>query len=139
MGETAVITPPASVEEKEAEKMTEDRITKNVPKAYQVRAKRLIGHLKDYTGVSWNAQGEMVVDGKTFPGSNNSVLVNDIIRKDKHEVDPVGRKSLVEQLSKTKLPRGVVGNAEFSRELNQRKRKSTTPHKSSSKVPWIEW
>ena len=41
----------------------------------------------------------MVVDGKTSPGSNISVLVNDIIRKAKHEVDPVGRKSLVEQLS----------------------------------------
>ena len=39
MGETAVITPPAGVEEKEAEKMTEDRIIKNVPKIYQVRAK----------------------------------------------------------------------------------------------------
>ena len=33
MGETAVITPPAGVEENEAEKMTEDRIIKNVPKA----------------------------------------------------------------------------------------------------------
>ena len=93
--------------------MTEDRITKNVPKAYQVRAKKLIRHLKDYTGVSWNAKSEMVVDGKTLPGSNISVLVNDIIRKAKHEVDPVGRMSLVERLSKTELP--------------------------PSKVPWIDW
>ena len=87
MGETVVITLPASVEEKEAEKMTQDRIIKNGPKAYQVRAKKLIGHLKDYTGVSWNAKGEIVVDGKTLPDSNISVLVNDIIRKAKHEVD----------------------------------------------------
>ena len=99
MGETVVITPPAGVEGKEAEKITEDRIIKIVSKAYQVRAKKLIGHLKDYTDVSWNAKGEMVVDGKMLPGSNFSVLVNDIIRKAKHEVDPVGRKSLVEQLS----------------------------------------
>ena len=139
MGETAVITPPAGVEEKEAEKMTVDRIIKNIRKPYQVKAKRLIGHLKDYTLVSWNAQGEMVVDGKTLMGSNISILVNDIIRKAKHEVDPVGRKSLVEQLSKTELPRGVVANAEISRELSQRKRKSTTPRKSPSKVPWIDW
>ena len=41
----------------------------------------------------------MIVDGKTLPGSNISVLVNDIIRKAKHEVDPVGRKSVAEQLS----------------------------------------
>ena len=108
MVETAVITPRAGVEEKEAEKITQDRIIKNIPKAYQVRAKKLIGHLKDYTGVSWNAKGEMVVDGKTLRGSNISVLVTDIIRKAKHEDDPVERKSLVEQLSKTELPRGVV-------------------------------
>ena len=135
MGETAVITPPASVEEKEAEKMTEDRIIKNVPKAYQVRAKRLIGYLKDYTVVSWNAKDEMVADEKTLSGSNISVLVNDILRKAKHEADPVGRKSLVEQLSETELPRGVVGNVEISRNLSRRKRKSTTPRKCPSKVP----
>ena len=104
--------------------MTKDCIIKNVPKAYQVRAKQLIGNLKDYTDVSWNAKGEMVVDGKTLPGSNMSVLVNYIIRKAKHEVDPVGRKSLVEQLSKTELPLGLVGNTEISLELSQRKRKS---------------
>ena len=119
--------------------MTEYRIIKNVPKAYQVRAKRLIGHLKDYTAVSWNAKGEMVVDRKTLPGSNISVLVNDKIKKAKHEVDPVGRKSLAEQLSKTELPRGVVRNAEISRELSKRKHTSTTPRKSPSKVPWIDW
>ena len=86
--------------------------------------KKLIEHRKDYTSVSWNAKGEMVVDGKILPGSNISVLVNDIIRKAKHEVDQVERKSLVEQLSKTELPRGLVGNVEISGELSQRKRKS---------------
>ena len=39
MGETAVITPPPNVEEKEAEEMTDDRIVKNVPRTYQARAK----------------------------------------------------------------------------------------------------
>ena len=113
MGETAVITPSRNVEEKETEQMTEDRIVKNGSRIYQARAKKLIGHLKDYTGVSWNAKVEMGVDGKTLPGSNISVLVNDIIRKAKHEVNPVGRKSLVEQLSKTELPRCLIGSAEI--------------------------
>ena len=119
--------------------MTEDRIIKNLRNAYRVRAKQLIGHLKDYTDVSWNAKGEMVVNEKTLPGSNISVLVNDTMRKAKHEVGPVGRKSLVEQISKTELPRGVVGNAEISRALSGRKRKSTTSRKSPSKVSWIDW
>ena len=73
--------------------MTEDSIVKNVPRTYQARAKKLIWHLKDDTGVSWNAKGEMVIDGKTLPGSNISVLVIDMIRKAKYEVDPVGRVS----------------------------------------------
>ena len=66
MGETAVITPPVGVEEKEAEKMTEDHIIKKVPKAYQVRTKKFIGHLRDYTGVSWNTKGEMIVMEKLY-------------------------------------------------------------------------
>ena len=80
--------------------MTEDRIIKNVTKAYQIRAKRLIGHLRDYIAVSWNVKGGMVVDGKTLPGSNISVLVNDIIRKAKHGVDPVGRSLSLNNLVK---------------------------------------
>ena len=48
-------------------------------------------------------KGEIIVVEKTLPGSNNTVIVNDVIRKAKHDVDPVGRKSLVEQLSKTEF------------------------------------
>ena len=138
MGETAVITPPPDIKEKEADKITDGRIVKNMSRTYQARANKLIGYPKDYTVVSWKAKGEMVIAGKTLPGSNISVLVNDIIRKAKHEVDPVGRKSLVEQLSKTELPRGLIGNSEISRVVSQRKGKYTTPRKSSSKVPWID-
>ena len=47
MDETAVITSSPDTGEKEAEKMTEDRIVQNVPRTYQARAKKLIGHLKD--------------------------------------------------------------------------------------------
>ena len=61
--------------------MTEDRIIKNVHKPNQTRAKKLIVHIKDYTGVNWNDKSEMVVDGKTLPGSSILLLVNDIMRK----------------------------------------------------------
>ena len=74
----------------------------------------------------------------SFPDSNITVLVNDIIRKAKHEIDPVGRKFLSENVSKTELPRGLVGNAEIPRELSQKKCKLFTPHKSPSKVLWID-
>ena len=50
MSETTVITLPPNAEEKEAEKMTEDRIVKNVPRRYQARAKKLIGEPKRLHG-----------------------------------------------------------------------------------------
>ena len=64
MSETAAITPLPDAEEKEPVKMTEDRIVKSLPRTYQATANKLIGHLKDYSGVSWNAKIEMVVDRK---------------------------------------------------------------------------
>ena len=69
-----------------------------MPKTYQADAKKLIAHLKDYTDVIWNNNGEMVVDGKSLPDTNITVLVNDISRKARHEIDPVGRNALIEQL-----------------------------------------
>ena len=45
----------------------------------------------------------MIVDGKSVPDTNITVLVNDILRKARHEIDPVGRKALIEQLRKLKL------------------------------------
>ena len=72
--------------------MTKGRIIKNIFKA---TAKKLIGHLKDYTGVSWNTKVEMVIDGKTLPHYDIRVPVNNILRKAKQDVDPVGRKFLM--------------------------------------------
>ena len=47
-----------------------------VPKTYRGKAKKLIAHLKDYTGITWNNNGEMIVGGKSVPDSNITVLVN---------------------------------------------------------------
>ena len=84
-------------------KIAEDKIIRNVPKTYQTKAKKLIAHLKDYTSVTWNNNGEMVVDGKSVPDTNITVFVNDILRKARYEIDPVGGKALIEQLRKTEV------------------------------------
>ena len=81
--------------------ITEEKIIRNVPKIYQAKAKKLIAHFKDYTGVPWNNNGEMVVDGKRMPDTSITVLVNDILRKARHEIDWVARKALIEQLWKS--------------------------------------
>ena len=69
----------------------------------------------------------MVVDGKSVPATNITVLVNDVLRKAGHEIDPVGRNALIEQFSKIEVLRGIVGNAYVARELASKRRKSTTP------------
>ena len=93
----------------------------------------------------------MFVDGKNVTDTNITVLVNDILRKARHEIDPVGRKALIEQLRKTEVPRGILGNADVARELASKRCKATTPHKAPSlrKSPssrkigtppqWIDW
>ena len=101
--------------------------------------------------VTWSNNRERVVDGKNMPDTNITVLFNDILRKGRHEIDPVERKALIEQLRKTEVPRSIVGNADVEGELASKWRKSTTPHNSpsSSKSPssrkvgtppqWIDW
>ena len=74
----------------------------------------------------------MVVDGKSVPDTNITVLVNDILRKARHEIDLVGRKHLIKQRMTTEVPSGVVGNADVARELASKRRKSTTPRQSPS-------
>ena len=122
-----------------------------MPKTYQAKAKKLMANLKDYTRVTWNNNGEMVVGGKRVPDTNITILVNDILRKARHEIDSVGRKALHEQLRKTEVPRGIVGNADVARELASKRRKSTTPRKSPSSrnssssrkggtpPQWVDW
>ena len=115
--ENVVISNAPGEEQKipEEYQITEDKIIRNVPKTYQAKAKKLISHFKDYTDTTWNNKGGMVVDGNIVPDTNITVLVNDILRKARHEIDPVGRNVLIEQLTKTEVPRGIVDNANVAR------------------------
>ena len=72
----------------------------------------------------------MVVDGKSVPHTNITILINEILRKARHEIDPVGRKALIEKLRKTDVPHGIVGNTGVARELASKRRKFTRPRKS---------
>ena len=63
---------------------TDKQIIHSVPKKMQNRAKLLIQKLKDHSDViSWNDNGELVLDGFTIPISNIVDLVNDVMRKRK--------------------------------------------------------
>ena len=75
------------------------------------------------TNITWNVNGEMVLDDKSVPGTYITVHVNDILRKARHEIDPVGIKALIEQLRTTEVPRGIVGNSDVARKLAPTTRK----------------
>ena len=61
---------------------TDNQIIHSVPKTMQNRAKLLIQKLKDHSDViSWNDNGELVLDGSIIPNSNIVHLVNDVMQK----------------------------------------------------------
>ena len=61
-----------------------DKQIDSVPKTMQNRAKLLIQKLKDHSDViSWNDNGQSVLEGSIVPNSNIVDLVNDVMRKRK--------------------------------------------------------
>ena len=66
LSENVVVSNPPANQQKilEEYKITVVKIIRNVPQTYQAKAKKLIAHLKDDTGVTWNNNGEVVVYGK---------------------------------------------------------------------------
>ena len=63
---------------------TDKQIIDSVPKTMQNRAKLLIQKLKNHSDImSWNDEGQLVLDGSTIPNSNIVDLVNDVMRKRK--------------------------------------------------------
>ena len=92
----------------------DDNVTKevveSVPKSMERRAKVLMKRLKRSNEVSWNERGELILNGKSLPGSNVADLVNDILRKRKTVRPPVGWQAFAKQLRTMNVPREVVGN-----------------------------
>ena len=62
--------------------VTDKEIINSVPKTMQNRANLLIQKLKDHSDViSWNDNGQLVLEGSVIPNSNIINLVNDVERK----------------------------------------------------------
>ena len=59
---------------------TDMQIIDSVPKTMQNRAKLPIQKLKDHSDIiSWNDNGQLVLDGSTIPNANIVNLVKDIM------------------------------------------------------------
>lgn len=88
-----------------------ETIIGSVPKTFQAKAERLVRFLKDQR-IKWLPSGELIdIDGHSIPNTHIVDLINDLVRERK-KVRPNGREALARQLSKTNMPRELVGNEE---------------------------
>ena len=74
-------------------------VVDTVPKTMQVKARRLMEHLK--RDIAWTARGELIHEGVPIVGSNVVDLVN----------DPIGWQPFERQLRTINLPMELIGNA----------------------------
>ena len=85
----------------------ETDVVDTVPKTMQVKARRLMEHLK--RDIAWTARGELIHEGVPIVGSNMVDLVNDLLCKRK--TDPIGWQPFARQLRAINLPMELFGNA----------------------------
>ena len=103
---------PKARDEEEAEdtpiRRLEATVLDTVPKSLQVKARRLMEHLK--RNVAWSDRDELVHEGVPIAGSNAVDLVHDLLRKRKTDA-PTGWRSLAKQLRTANIPMELIGNA----------------------------
>ena len=89
---------------------TDKQIIDSVPKTMQNRAKLLIQKLKDHSDViSWNDNGQLVLEGSIVPNSNIVDLVNDVMRMRKG-FNPEHSNIFAKALTKINVPEDYVRN-----------------------------
>ena len=100
---------PTSVVDREADSVEQD-VIQSVPKSMKNKAERLLQRLKDHPDVKWNSLGEFEYQGQSIKNSNLTDLVNDVLRKRKHAVAPLGWETFANVLQRINVPQDLVGN-----------------------------
>ena len=88
---------------------TDKQIIDSVPKTMQNRAKLLIRKLKGHSDISWNDNGQLVLEGSIVPNSNIIDLVNDVMRKRKG-FNQDHSSTFAKTLAKINVPEDYVRN-----------------------------
>ena len=89
---------------------TDKHIINSVPKTMQNRAKLLIQKLKDHSDViSWNDNGQLVLESSIVPNSSIVNLVNDVMQKRK-SFNPDHSNTFAKTLAKFNVPENYVRN-----------------------------
>ena len=97
-------------------------VVDTVHKTMQVKARRLMEHLK--RDIACTARGELIHEGLPIVGSNVVDLVNDLLRKRK--TDPIGWQPFARQLRTINLPMELIGNASRRAYIRQATMTATT-------------
>ena len=107
----------------------EATVLATVPRTMQVKASRLMEHLK--RDIACTARGELIHEGVPVVGSKVVDLVNDLLGKRK--TAPTGWQPFARQLRAINLPMTLVGNV--SSRAYIRPEPSITPSRRSSTTP----
>ena len=88
----------------------EQDILETVPPSFKTRAQNLLKKLKSHPDeVSWDSKSQLILNGKTLPGTNIVDLVNDAIRPRKN-FTPRGYEEFVQGLAQINTPEDLVKN-----------------------------
>jgi len=116
--------------DKEELTYTQDRIISTVPQKMKSRAQALLG-LISQTNISWNNNGEFVLNGQCITGSNICDLVKCVLLNYKN-FHPKGYDTFIQALASNNVPETMIQNTKCRMDIQHVK---STP-KSDSK-PWL--
>lgn len=136
---------PATIEVKRLIKQT-------LPPTLRGKGEALLEHLANLPGVSWDSKQQLILDDKTIDKSNVVDLVDDLVRDRKTiKPPPKGWDELADVLTKTNIPKALIGNStrrhslmqdRLSRADRPLKRKQASPRKLDTNQTvlnnWIE-
>ena len=105
-------------------------VVNTVPKTMQVKARRLMEHLK--RDIAWTARGELIHEGVPIVGSNVVDLVNDLLRERK--TDPIGWQPFARQLRAINLPMELIGNTSRKAYIRQATTTTVTPSRRRTRA-----
>jgi hypothetical protein len=93
-------------------------IVESVPSKFRSKASQLLRHLRNFSGVTWDADGKTFLDGVIIRKANIIDLVNDAMRERKKVRPPAGYPQFAAALRQACVPREFVGNPRVLQYMN---------------------
>lgn len=85
-------------------------IVESVPSKYRHKSLQLLRHLRNFSGITWDADGKTFLDGVLIRKANIIDLINDAMRERKKVRPPAGYPQFATALRQAGVPREFIGN-----------------------------